>query len=234
MFHPQNQVALESERLFEINGFTAHLCRTPQSREMAYSLRYQAYRHADAIPENDEKLFYDKYDLDQNSRVHLVWYQGNPVATVRSSIWSPRYGWMVTEGLDTFWQDTHRKIGLENRILESSRFAVSPEIKGRKSLFVQLLLFRIQDLCAQVEECPYIITAVRLRHVPFYERMLAFRKISGPYEYEWLDDQIVLLATGQEESRQVVLDKGMPACKEEEIERYQQLVKSTKATGDEQ
>ncbi len=224
MFHPQSQAAFKSEMLFEVKGFTAQLCRTEQSRKLAYGLRYRAYRHIDAIPANEDELFFDDYDLKPNSRVHLIWYEGAPVASVRSSIWSPRYGWTATEGIRSFWQDTHRKIGLENYILESSRFAVAPELTGRKSLFAQLLMFRIQDLCSQVESCPYIITAVRQRHAAFYERMLAFKTISGPIVLDWIEDEIILLATEQEESRQVVLKKGMPPCEEEEVERYREMI----------
>lgn len=223
MFHPHNQTKYESEKLFEINGYTAQLCSTQWSKNLAYALRYRSYVNAGTISKNEEELFYDAYDLQANTRVHLVWYEGQPVASVRSSIWSPNYSWKGTEGINSFWQDTHRKIGLENYILESSRYAVAPEVKGRKSLFAQMLLFRIQDLCSQVESCQYIITAVRQRHMAFYERMLAFKKISGPINYDWLDDEIVLLAAEQEHSRRVVSEKGMPQCSDLEVERYKEL-----------
>ena len=35
--------AFQAETLFELNGFTAQLCMSPESKELAYGLRYQAY-----------------------------------------------------------------------------------------------------------------------------------------------------------------------------------------------
>ena len=85
-------------------------------------------------------------------------------------------------------------------------------------------MFRILDLCAQVDDCPHIITSVRQRHVPFYQRMLAFEQISEPIRHEWIKLDIVLLATSREKSREVVQSKGMPPCTQEEVERYAELI----------
>jgi len=106
------------------------------------------------------------------------------VASVRSATWSSAYNWMPPESIRTFWNDVHRKIGLENNILESSRYVVSPELTGRKSLYAQLLMFRVLDICSQVDQCKHIVTSVRQRHVPFYQRMLAFQQISEPVHHD--------------------------------------------------
>ena len=196
------------ESLFEFNGYTAQLCTSPESKEIAYRLRYQAYLHAEAIEANEEERLTDVYDRYANARIHLIWYEGKPIASVRSATWSPAYNWLPPESIQTFWNDVHRHIGLENNILESSRYVVSPELSGRKSLNAQLLMFRILDLCSQVDECPHVITSVRQRHVPFYKRMLAFEQISEPIWHDWIKLEIVLLATSQVKSREVVQSKG--------------------------
>ncbi|MEL6276021.1 MAG: hypothetical protein AAFU03_13045 [Bacteroidota bacterium] len=211
------------ELLFTHNGFTAQLCCSPTSQSLAYALRYRAYRHIDSIPINSNELLYDEFDGQANVRTHLLWYEGEAVATVRSCIWSKKYDWAPTESVRAFWSDTHRQIGLQHNILESCRFALSPNFKGRKSLSAQLLLFRIQDLSSQIDQCRHIITAVRQKHVSFYQRMLGFQQISEPIRLPWVDAEIVLLTVSQAKSRQVVIEKGMPPCKEEEVKRYQNL-----------
>lgn len=214
----------QEETLFEFNGYTAQLCISPESKEIAYELRYQAYLHVDAIEANEEERFTDAYDRYSNSRVHLVWHEGKPIASVRSATWSSSYNWLPPESIQTFWNEVHKTIGLEHNIIESSRFVVSPEVTGRKSLYAQLLMFRILDLCTQVDDCPYVITSVRQRHVPFYQRMLAFEQISEPVHHDWIKAEIVLLSTSQEKSREVVQSKGMPPCTTQEVERYAEMI----------
>ena len=88
--------------LFEQNGFTAQLCCTPESLETAYRLRYRAYRNHNAIELSSDGMTRDFFDEQRNTRTHLIWFEGNPVATVRSSIWSPRYKNLPTESTTVF------------------------------------------------------------------------------------------------------------------------------------
>lgn len=210
----------QEEFLFEINGFVAQLCCSPESRELAFQFRYQAYLAAQLIQPNAEEKLKDMYDEQDNSRTHLIWYEGTPVASVRSSIWSAKYNWVTTESIDEFYGDIAAHVGLGYNILESCRFSLAPHFKGRKSLEAQLLLFRIQDLSSQFDDCQHVITAVRDKHVPFYERMLGFEVISAPKKVDWIKGDIVVMTTSQEESRELVTQKGMPPCTTEEVERY--------------
>jgi len=219
----------QAEMLFEINGFHAQLCCSPESKAIAYRLRYRAYLHSKAIQPNAEEVLTDVYDEQDNSRTHLIWHEGQPIATVRSSIWSAKYDWATTESIKAFWKEAHRRIGLENNMLESSRYAVIPEFTGRRSLFAQLLLFRVQDLSSQLDQCKHIITSVRKKHVPFYQRMLGFQQISESKRLPWIDADIVLLTTSQAKSRSIITEKGMAACSPDEVERYASISNMIKA-----
>ena len=115
-------------------------------------------------------MLYDDFDFMPNTFVHLVWYEGKPVATVRSCIYSDEYAWERTEGVNYFPKEVEEKLGKNARLLESNRYAVDPEFQGRKSLFAQMLMFRIHALCSAVHGCSHIITSVRRKHVPFYQR----------------------------------------------------------------
>ncbi len=220
---------IKEEILFEVNGYIAQLCCGPESKKIAYQLRYLSYSSVKMIKPNAEKMLFDHFDALPNSRTHLIWYDGRPVATVRSSIWSSKYDWELTESIVPFKEELERNIGLKNNILESSRYAIAPHFKGRQSLFAQLLLFRIQDLSSYFEDCDHIITSVRENHVPFYERMLGFKKISNVWRYDWVDVPFVLLSTQQSESREKVTQRGMPACTAEERERYSFLSSKMRA-----
>ncbi len=218
----------ESGKLFEIDGFTAQLCLDEESKTLAYRLRYESYIKVDGIEPNEEELMTDGYDLSPNARVHLIWYQGRPVASVRSTTWSAAYDWLAPESIQSFWNDVHRTIGLHQNIIESARYIVAPDIGRKHSMFAQLLMFRILDLCSQVDYCRYIITSVRERHVPFYKRMLGFEQISEPIRHKVVKANIVLLSTTQHKSRSIAERKGMPSCSPEEVERYAKLVEPFK------
>ena len=208
--------------LFEHNGYTAQLCCSTESKEIAYHLRYRAYRNAGAIAPSSDRMTFDKFDEQPNSRTHLIWYQGKPVASVRSCIWSDRYPNHPTESTTVFRKEIVRCVGLKSNILESAHFVTAPEITGRDSFYAQLLLFRLQDLSSRFDDCPMIITAVQERHIPFYKRVLGFRTISMPRSIDWIDTDLVLLRTRQEEGRQLAVLRGMPECTDDDVQRYYQ------------
>ncbi|MEM6697998.1 MAG: hypothetical protein AAF806_02715 [Bacteroidota bacterium] len=210
----------QEEFLFEMNGFTTQLCCSPESKELAFQLRYQAYSSNQLIQPNEEEILKDIYDERSNSRTHLLWHEGIPVASVRSSIWSAKYNWATTESIDEFYGDVATQVGLGYNILESCRFSLIPELKGRKALEAQLILFRVQDMSARFDECQHIITAVRSKHTAFYERMLGFQVISAPKKIDWIEGDIVLLASPQTDDRYIFTRKGMPLCTAEELDRY--------------
>ena len=213
------------EVIFKLDGFTAQFCKSPESKNIAYELRYNAYTHYQDIHNNDEGFLTDKYDLQKNSRTFLLWFDNSPIATVRSSVWSAQYNWNKTEGINTFQQDIQRTIGLQNTIIESGRFAILPNLGRSLSTKAQLILFRIQDLNSKYENSNHIITIVRNKHIPFYERMLGFKKISNDKFYQWLNDNVVLLYTTAAKSREIILEKGMQQLSSRELKQFSKLMK---------
>jgi len=216
------------EIIFTIDEFTAQLCCSPESKKIAYRFRYNAYYKDQLNGNEEEQEFVDNYDQQANSRTHLIWYQNRPIATVRSAIWSPNYNWDKTEAIDSFWYAIHRKIGLQQTIIESNRFATAPNLGRRNSLRVQLLLFRIIDLNAQYEESNHIITVVRKKHIPFYERMLNFSAVSDEKYFPFIDANAVLMASIAEQSRATISSKGMKPISNKEIQRFEELVNTKK------
>jgi hypothetical protein len=213
----------DKEWLFDYKGFKVQLCLTRESKEMAYRLRYRAYRHANAIPPSSERMLSDAFDDQPNTRTHLIWHDDKPIASVRSSIWSNRYGLLPTESTTVFRKEVARSVGMNEHILESAHFVIAPELESRESFYAQLMLYRIQDLSSRFDDCPVIMTAVQEHHVPFYERVLGFRRISMPKTLDWIEYKLVLLRTTLDESREFALKRGMPECTPEECRRYSDL-----------
>lgn len=207
--------------IFSINDFTAEVCTSLESLETAFKLRYKAYREANAIEKNDERMLYDRYDFMSHTFTHLIWYNEKPIATVRSCIYSDQYDWEPTEGITYFPEDINTKLGSKTRLLESNRYAVAPEFNGRKSLFAQMLMFRIHALCSAAHRCSDIITAVRAKHIPFYRRFLGFEKISETQKkVEWVDAEVVLLAVKRKKSYEIALQRGVPPITPQDIVNY--------------
>lgn len=181
--------------LFKEEAYTAEMCLDHQSLSLAYHLRYRAYLKAGAIPVNPYEMCTDDYDDQANARTFLIWYEDQAVASVRSFTWSSAFNWQTTPSLDMFPKDIKANLGWRIPLLESNRYVVDPDFQGRKSLNAQMLLFRIQSLGALVDECSYVITAMRPRHIKFYQRFMGFYPISEPKAIDLVRFPIQLLAT---------------------------------------
>lgn len=216
--------------LFETKGFTAEMCMEPESLLAAYQLRYRAYRHAESIPPNDDQLFKDAYDDQANAKTFLIWHDNRAIASLRICIWSATYAWQSTEMIHFYPSDIQRHIGLDLPMQESCRYVVDPEIKGRVSLNAQLLMFRIHAIVSKVEGSKFILTGVRKKHSAFYQRMLAFKPLSEPRYVDWIDEDVVLLATPRDTSYETFLSKGGEPITQADCDRYIHLTKAVSQT----
>ncbi len=205
----------------EHNGFTTELCLSPASLQTAFRLRYRAYLAAGAVIENEDNIISDQFDWQPNSFVHLIWYKGQSIATIRSCVYSDEYDWTQVEAIKDFPKAIESHIGSGCRLIESNRFAVEPSFQGRQSLFAQMLLFRVHAINSAVHNCDHIITSVRLKHIPFYQRFLGMEQISESTKYiSWLGDSVALMACRRADSLSVALKKGLPAVSQEHIDCY--------------
>ncbi len=218
---PIQPTPFDDQVIYSQNDFILEVCMNQPSKRLAYQIRYRSYLEAGMIAENDDSLLYDKYDALASSRIFLVWYQGTPVATVRSSIYSDHYQWTPTEGVNYFSNDMMESLGAETPVLESSRFAVDPDFQGRQSLFARFLLFRAHGLNASLHKCAYITTAVRSKHLAFYKRFLNLNPISdNTCQIAWVDDEVYLLANRTDECLEAILKRGMPNYDAQDVFHY--------------
>lgn len=210
--------------LFSVDGLDVVVCATRSSRKRAYELRYRAYRAANAIPENARLIFKDAHDRTPNHRTFLVLDEGRPVATIRSGVYTPLYGWSSTEALLGFSQEITRHLGHNVRFVESNRFAVAPGYRGQRSTLAKLLCFRIQGLNAVAHGCEHVMTCVPRKHTRFYRRFLSMAPIcDGSKRLPWLGESATLISAPVPISRRTAVRRGMPDYDDQDVEAFMRM-----------
>ncbi len=87
-----------------------------------------------------------------------------------------------------------------------------------------MLLFRIQTLGSILDRCDYVITAVRPKHVKFYERFMNFYPISDPIEVDEVTFPIQLLATPVTSREKLAQSSAIAAFDPEDLARYEKCL----------
>ncbi|MES2574083.1 MAG: hypothetical protein V4572_04020 [Bacteroidota bacterium] len=203
----------------KINNFLLSPCETTTDLSIATKLRYKAYRHVNAIEENELKEFSDKYDLQNNTKTCLI-YEGNEaVAAVRACIYSKEYDYLPIPAFEVYKEEIAKEIGLDKTIIESNRYVVIPEKKDSKSLFKHPYKFII--LNSLKFDSDFVIAAVREKHIPLYRRFLDMEPISGLKKYPGINVEMILMAVDCRKFRQGIMEKEEAyAISKEEIEYY--------------
>lgn len=207
--------------LYREKDYTVEVCIDQASLNTAFRVRYLANLAINAIQPNEEELLYDAYDFEPNAFIHLVWYQGKPVGTIRSSIYAQQYQWQRTEYVNYFQANIQRHFKEQTPLVESTRYAIAPDFQGRQSLFAQMLLFRTHALNAYAHNCKHVITAVRKKHIKFYERFLNMEAISStPLYFSWVNAQLFLLSASIETCLEQGVRMGVPTVDLPEAQWY--------------
>jgi hypothetical protein len=163
---------------------------TPVLRDQIYALRYQAYRRVDAIAANPAERFSDAYDHKPNAMPYLLLAGDRPVGSIRACVYRPGEDFGLPS-FETYPQEIASQIGLDKRIVESSRFVFADEAFD-VTLDMQYHLYRMIAANALVHEADWVITAMRRRHVPIYRRLFGAQRLSDPKPYYGLRDEMVL------------------------------------------
>ena len=172
--------------------YVLHSCQTESEISTVFKLRYIAYRNVEAIPENAEAEFKDKYDSTGNSTTCLIYEENMPVASLRACIYDKEQLFMEIPAFEAYRDEIEREIGFDKKIIESNRFVIDPEKVDSKQLFK--IPFRFIILNALKFNCDYILTAVRPKHIPIYKRFFGLEPISTPKRYPGINVEMVIMA----------------------------------------
>ena len=174
------------------NKYLLNPCETKQELSNAFKLRYLAYKNVNAIDENQDEKFTDKYDLLENSKTCAIYEDEELVASIRACVYSPEHNFMHLPAFEVYKDDIEREIGLDKVFIESNRFVIDPKKIDSKDLFK--IPFRFIMLNALKFNSDYVLSAVRAKHVPLYKRFLGMEPISAAKKYPGINVEMLMLA----------------------------------------
>jgi len=103
----------------------------------------------------------------------------------------------VLSNLIVFKSEIEKEIGLDDSIFESCRFVINPN--NKKAFHTNLALIKTNCILCYTQECRHTITAVREKHISFYEKM-GFIKCSELKVYPGLKIKMVLMIAKESKS----------------------------------
>ena len=165
------------------------MATAPAVKDEAHALRYQAYRRIDAIPEYPSQRFSDAYDLEPNSMTYLLRDRdAQPLGSIRASLYIPELGYGLPS-LESYRDEIAARIGLDKRIVESSRF-VTAETSFDMLFDTQFRLYRMIWSNAFFHNVDWVITLMQRKHLALYRRIFDCEILSEPKAYCGLKDSI--------------------------------------------
>jgi hypothetical protein len=181
-------------------GIEAQLVDDRGLHEVAFHLRYKAYRSYQYISDRPDQLFSDRYDEQSNCRTVIVFKNGNPAATVRVSVFAPDrpdargLKLQAMEIFGTEIDDTMAALRLPDRqprVMEIAKLARLPEFA--KDIEVVFALYRVAGYFILQNDADIVFSAVRAHHVPMYRRF-GFQELTPPRAYPGLSFTTALMA----------------------------------------
>jgi len=160
--------------------------------DQACRLRYLAYRSVDAIGPNKGECFKDAYDDLDCTTTYLALQNGKAVGSIRACVRTSEHAGSSTPAEFVYPDELLSKVGRTATLVESNRFVMDPDFKG-KALPIHVALFRAITANCIRYSARFIVTAVRENHVRFYQRMVQLSPMSAPKVYPPLNDRFVLL-----------------------------------------
>ena len=161
-------------------------------------LRYRCYRRQKFIDANVEKIFTDKYDLDEKAFNCTVVYKNKPVSAIRISVLnrdnrlSPSYD-AFADVLDSFLER-----GMT--IVDPTRFVVCQDAANIIPN-LHILTLRFPLLALQYYKAEIGLGAVRKEHRAFYKRALRGGSICDERDYPGLNVGLSLMMCRFEEEK---------------------------------
>lgn len=166
----------DSSILFTSGDYQVEMCLTAPQWKEALASRAEFYEVTDdqnLSPEGDE------FDYQSNCKLFIVKRKNEIVGTVRSLTYNAAYGWQDCQ-LSVYYPESFDAFDTKMRtpLLESSRFAVSPNLDRRASFEIQGILFRVHSIAVEVEQVGYMTTMIRPRHKRFYEKYMGMNALA--------------------------------------------------------
>jgi len=166
------------------NDYRIEKAITDEDFERVWRFRYEAFRRVDAIEQNEDQLFRDKWEHAANVSSYLLYHDNAPapIGTIRASVYSEDFGWMPTPGAETFSDVIREKLGPNTSYVESSRFAMA-ELEGRSLMRAHLYMFRALTMNAIEHRCDWVITAIHPKYLAYYQKTMGMKQLSDERDF---------------------------------------------------
>jgi hypothetical protein len=182
------------------DAIEVQIAASPHQRDIVYKLRHDSYAAQGFIDPRPTGMFADEYDEMANSLSVLIYRHGEPVASVRASIYDRLSGdqeFCDIPAMSSFKNEinnltlNYRGVGRPGRAIEMTRLVTQAGMEFDLDLLYSL--FRITYYIVIFFNSDMILSGVRAHHIPFYRR-LGFREITEPRQYPKLKFLVSLMA----------------------------------------
>ena len=167
---------------------------------IAYTLRHDGYLSYGYITPRDDGLFWDKYDVQANTKTLILYKNGVPAGTVRVCLYDPNSDIsepQAVPAMEIFRDEIVNVVkslnidGRAGRAVEITRLARSPAFAN--DMEVIAALYRLVGYLILYYDADVVLNACRPHHMPMYRR-LGFQKIEEPRQYPNLTYRAGLMA----------------------------------------
>jgi hypothetical protein len=157
--------------------------------DLAYEIRYEAYRASGYIGERADGLFSDEEDTRANAQTAVVFRDGIPSGTVRAILLDPgsdNPDFHHIPALDIFGPEIRELLAVRGTAarpataIEATKLALASH--AERDIAVLQALFRTVRYLVHAHDADVVFNAVKHHHMPFYRR-LGYRKIEDPRPY---------------------------------------------------
>lgn len=153
-------------------------------------MRYEGYRKSFPVRE-DWKGFTDPFDECENTRTFGVFLDGQLASTLRLSIITS--GTRDAQAMAMYGDHLNPKLEAGEVLMDVTRLVVNPEL-AKTQPELPYLTFRAVAMACQHYGVDETISALRLKHVPFYRRMFGGQVVGQPVWYEPLQSDFALVS----------------------------------------
>lgn len=167
------------------------LAETAAEKDAIFQLRYKAYLHEGAIPENPTRRFRDALDETGNAWIFGVYIDGELASSIRLHIAGPDGA--TLPALNVFSDLLAPQLAAGKVMVDPTRF-VADRLQSRRHPELCYVTTRLAWLASEFFNADYLLATVRVEHQAFYRRVFGHRPVCEARHYPSLTKPISLMS----------------------------------------
>jgi hypothetical protein len=206
-----------SDRVLRLLERVEHrVAKTPEEREAAFGLRFEAYQKIGFLQQSDAQRLYDpRYDDAPNAWITTTFIDGELAGTVRVNIGTN--GNAILPGLQVFADVLVPRLSAGQVIAEFTRLAARLSL-SRIYPELAYVVMRPAFMAAEHFDADWAVGTPRAEHIAFYRRAFGATLWRPPRDYPGLTAKLACVGAEYRLARQFV-ELRYPFYKSEPTER---------------